>query len=115
MRWLSALVIGFGALVAAVWSAPAATSPVVAAQPGAGTSAAGAGGLIALACPAGDNRQQLTVVDPNMKVVGVYHIDTATGDIVLKSVRNIHWDLQMVEFNGGSPSPREIRTLLEQR
>ncbi len=107
--------VGVGVLVVAVWSAPAATSPAVSAPPGGGSGAASAGGLIALACPAGDHRQQLTVVDPTMKVVGVYHIDTATGDIVLKSVRNIHWDLQMVEFNGGSPSPREIRTLLEQR
>jgi hypothetical protein len=115
MRWLAATFVGIGLLAVAVWSAPAATAPVGPAVPGSASGAAGAGGLIALACSAGDHRQQLTVVDPNMKVVGVYHIDTATGDIVLKSVRNIHWDLQMVEFNGGSPSPKEIRTLLEQR
>ena len=110
MRWVAASLAGIGVLVVAAWSAPAATSSGTACS-----GAPGAGGLIALACQAGEHRQQLTVVDPNMRVVGVYHIDTATGDIVLKSVRNIHWDLQMVEFNGGSPSPREIRTLLEQR
>ena len=31
------------------------------------------------------------------------------------SVRNIHWDLQMMEFNGVNPLPREIRLQLEQR
>ena len=75
-----------------------------------------AGGLLAThVMPLGDTRQQLTVVDPQMRVVSVYHIDTASGAIVLKSVRNIHWDMQMVEFNGSIPSPREIRALLEQR
>src|SRR5271156_6763162 len=99
MRWLAATFVGIGGLMVAVWSAPAATAPVAVTSTGGGSGAASTGGLIALACPAGDHRQQLTVVDPNMKVVGVYHIDAATGDIVLKSVRNIHWDLQMVEFN----------------
>ena len=47
--------------------------------------------------------------------MAVYHIDTTTGEIVLKSVRNIHYDLKMIEFNGTSPLPREIRSLLEQR
>ena len=63
----------------------------------------------------GDHRQQLMVVDPELRVMSVYHVDGATGEIVLKSVRNIHWDLQMMEFNGTSPTPREIRTQLEQR
>lgn len=114
MRLLSAAcVVGVVAGILA-WTAWAAT-PANLAPPAAGSQAAGSAGLIAMSCPVGDHRQQLTVVDPSMKVVGVYHIDTVSGDIVLKSVRNIHWDLQMVEFNGASPTPREIRTLLEQR
>jgi hypothetical protein len=73
-------------------------------------------GLIAIAATAGDNkRQQLTVIDPDLRVMSVYHVDLSSGEIVLKSVRNIHWDLQMVEFNGTSPLPREIRSLLEQK
>jgi hypothetical protein len=80
-----------------------------------GQPATASTGLIALATSVGDHRQQLTVVDPELRVMGVYHIDGATGEIVLKSVRNIHWDLQMVEFNGTSPTPREIRTQIEQR
>ena len=70
--------------------------------------------LITLAASAGEDRQQLTVVDPKTRVLSVYHINLANGEVTLKSVRNINWDLQMVEFNGVSPLPREIRSLLEQ-
>jgi hypothetical protein len=75
----------------------------------------GGGGLIALAAPAGEQRQQVTVIDPDTRVVGVYHIDLASGEVSLKSVRNIHWDLQMIEFNGTNPLPREVRAILEQQ
>jgi len=47
--------------------------------------------------------------------MSVYHIELATGKIALRSVRNIHWDLQMTEFNSADPLPREIRSLLEPR
>jgi hypothetical protein len=30
-------------------------------------------------------------------------------------VRNIHWDLQMMEFNGTRPLPDEVRSILEQQ
>jgi hypothetical protein len=76
---------------------------------------AGASGLITLTSPAGENRQLLTVIDPRTRAVSVYHVDALTGTLSLKSVRNIHWDLQMVEFNGVSPLPREIRSMLEPR
>jgi hypothetical protein len=39
-------------------------------------------------------------------------VDAKSGEIVLKSVRNNHWDLQMIEFNATSPLPREIRSQL---
>ena len=58
----------------------------------------GGGGLIALATSAGEHRQQVTVIDPETRVLGVYHIDCPPAKIVLKSVRNIHWDLQMDEL-----------------
>jgi hypothetical protein len=70
------------------------------------------GDLIAISFDVGGGRQQLTLVDPRTRMVGVYHIDPATGELTLKSVRNVHWDLQMDEFNGTNPSPREIRSLL---
>jgi hypothetical protein len=74
----------------------------------------GGAGLITSTVPAGEDRQLLTIIDPAAKVVGVYHLDLTTGEITLKSVRNITWDLQMLEFNGTIPSPREIRSQLEQ-
>ncbi|MEQ8790284.1 MAG: hypothetical protein RIC55_28570 [Pirellulaceae bacterium] len=73
------------------------------------------GELIALSHDLGEGRQQVTVIDPKMRVMAVYHVDPTSGEITLKSVRNIHWDLQMEEFNGVNPSPRDIRALLEQR
>ena len=71
--------------------------------------------LIALSCETAEGRQQITLVDPKARVMSVYHIDRSTGEITLKSVRNVHWDLLMEEFNGTSPSPRDIRALLDQR
>jgi hypothetical protein len=72
--------------------------------------------LITVAAMVGDKGQvqQLTVIDPRMRVMSVYHLD-ASGGITLRSVRNITWDLQLREFNGVAPLPQEIRALLEQR
>lgn len=83
-------------------------------QRGATAPAAG-GGLITLTTAAGEHREQLTVIDPETRTLAVYHIDTASGEVVLKSVRNIHYDLRMMEFNGTSPLPGEIRAIVEQR
>lgn len=71
--------------------------------------------LVALSFDLGEGRQQVTVVDPKTRVLAVYHIDRATGALTLRSVRQAHWDLQMDEFNSGSPTPREIRALAERR
>lgn len=71
--------------------------------------------LIVVPAPVGEKAQLLTVIDPRGQVMSVYEIELATGKIALKSVRAIRWDLQMTEFNGESPLPREIRALLEQR
>jgi hypothetical protein len=71
--------------------------------------------LIALSFDSGEGRQQLTVVDPRSRVVAVYHIDRATGALTLKSVRNVHWDLQIEDYNSASPTPREIRLLTDTR
>ncbi len=73
------------------------------------------GELIALPFEGADGRQQVTVIDPRTRVMAVYHIDRGTGSLTLRSVRHVQWDLQMEEYNSGSPTPREIRTLLESR
>ncbi len=70
--------------------------------------------LVVVSTTIGDRIQQVTVIDPKQRVMSVYHVD-ATGKIALRSVRNIHWDLQVTEFNGENPLPREIQALLESK
>lgn len=55
----------------------------------------------------------VTVVDPKQRVMAVYHVDRASGEISPKSVRNLTWDLQMIEFNSGNPLPQDIRNGLK--
>jgi hypothetical protein len=71
------------------------------------------GELITFTSQAPENRQQLTVIDPRTRAMAIYHIDSTTGVVSLKSVRNIQYDLMMSEFNGVSPLPREIRSMVE--
>jgi hypothetical protein len=71
--------------------------------------------LIALTTPIDAGRQQLTVIDQRNRVLSIYHLELATGAVTLKSVRNLSWDLQMDEFNGIKPLPREIRGMLQAR
>jgi len=77
--------------------------------------AASAGELIALTTPGDDKASLLTVIDVRRQVVSVYGIERATGKISLLSVRRIQWDLEMNEFNGEHPLPREIRALMQPR
>jgi hypothetical protein len=72
------------------------------------------GELLALSMDV-EGRQQVTVVDPRRQVLAVYHIDRNTGAISLRSVRNVQWDLVMEDFNSGAPTPREIRSIADQR
>jgi hypothetical protein len=73
------------------------------------------GELIVVPAPAGERGQLLTVIDQRGRAMSVYFVEAATGKISLRSVRNIQYDLQMTDFNGESPLPREIRLQLEQR
>jgi len=52
----------------------------------------------------------VTVIDPRQRVMAVYHVDRASGEITPKSVRNFTWDLQMIEYNSGKPLPQDIRS-----
>ena len=62
-----------------------------------------------------DGRQQLTVIDPQRQTMGVYHIEASSGKIELKSVRNFAWDLRLTQFNGASPEPQDVRSMVEPR
>lgn len=68
--------------------------------------------LIALSSDTAEGHQQVTVIDPKLRVMSVYHVQNETGVISLKSVRSIDADLKMEEFNTESPFPREIRAIL---
>lgn len=102
------------ALVLAFWGLFPERSQVFAERPVSIPSQEG-GGLITLTNPASEGRQQLTVIDQQRMVISVYHLNLTTGEIELKAVRKIEWDLQMVEFNGVSPLPRDIRSMLDQQ
>jgi hypothetical protein len=75
--------------------------------------AAQAAELITHVTAADAQPQLVTVIDPRQRVMAVYQVDRTTGQIALKSVRNITWDMQMVEFNSGDPLPQDIRSGLQ--
>jgi hypothetical protein len=101
-----------GALIVAFAGICFHDTPVFAQRPGGVDSSSE---LITLTTPIDGAHQQLTVIDPRMQVMSVYHLELTTGLITLKSVRNIRWDLQIVEFNGTNPLPSEIRSRLDSR
>ena len=79
-------------------------------------TATGGGELIAVPSSSGDNKGQfVTVIDPRQQAICVYAIEQPSGKISLRSARNIHWDLQLSDFNSDNPLPKEIRLQLEQR
>jgi hypothetical protein len=71
--------------------------------------------LLALSQDGGDGRQQITIVDPRQRVMAVYHVERGSGALQLKSVRNLSWDLQIEDYNSGTPAPRDIRALRDQQ
>jgi hypothetical protein len=109
----------FGALLAA--------GLVIAATAGRGSTAPAFGGTAdeAIVSPLQDtglftqvtaeNGQPLTVtvIDPRQRAMAIYHVDRSTGEITLRSVRNLTWDLQMVQYNSGNPLPQDIRSGLQ--
>jgi hypothetical protein len=65
------------------------------------------------AVPIDERQQLLLVVDPNLRNAAVYHVDGPTGSLVLKSTRNITWDLMVGDFNAQEPKPAALRRMLE--
>ncbi len=115
-RAVLGLLLLVGLVIAVVSAAePRGEGPVQRAVPLAAAPAPVSGSeLIVVPGASGEKGQMLTVVDPRQRVVCVYQID-AVGWITLKSVRNIQWDLQILELNNEKPLPQELRALLEPR
>ncbi len=73
------------------------------------------GDLIALSVTVDNRFQQVTVIDPKLRAMSVYHIELATGKIEFLSERNIHYDLQMESYDNKGVLPEEILSMLESR
>lgn len=52
--------------------------------------------------------------DPVRQVFAVYHVDSASGQIMLKSVRNVSADLRLDQFNSSNPAPKDIQSMLDE-
>lgn len=105
--------IGVGVVLAAAgtgWSASAQQS-----TPAGGFAGVGARELVTNFYAPANGPTSLTIVDPQTRVLAVYHIARETGEIELKSVRNINGDLMLVDHNTGSPSPADIRKMIDQQ
>jgi len=79
--------------------------------PGSSTLCFPSSEVIALSSDVDAGHQQVVVIETKNRTMSVYHIKRETGEIALKSVRNFRWDMQLEEFNGTKPLPREIRAL----
>jgi hypothetical protein len=106
--------IGAGLVLVAAGISPGGNDEVFS-RTGAVSHVQANGELIAVSTVVGDKYQQLTVIDPRQQVLSVYHVQLGTGAVQLRCVRNLHWDLRMTEFNGESPLPREVQSLVEPR
>lgn len=72
------------------------------------------GSLWIHATPLDERQQLLLVVDPHLRNAAIYHVDGPTGALVLKSTRNITWDLMVGDFNAQEPKPAALRRMLDQ-
>lgn len=100
-------------LVIAVTAGPGSSEPAYS-PPVNYPSDTHSGELITHVTTADGQPQMVTVIDPRQRVMAIYHVDRASGEITPKSVRNFTWDLQMIEFNSGNPLPQDIRSGLQQ-
>ena len=53
--------------------------------------------------------QLLTVVDMELKRIAAYHMDMLTGDLKLLTVRDIHEDLMVNQYNALPPLPSALK------
>jgi hypothetical protein len=74
-------------------------------------AAAGNGELLMTTSLLSDGRQQVVITDTKAKTMAIYEVEPTTGKVLLRSVREIKWDLQMQQFNATSPTPGEIRSM----
>lgn len=69
--------------------------------------------LVVYQGPGADGWQHILVVEPTTRVMASYQLHPTTGQISLKSVRKLAFDLQMDDFNGAEPSSQDVRQMIE--
>ena len=111
-KTLTCLALG-AVLATALWRLPATAQTQYGLD--SATAALGRGELITHFDDAEGRPTTLTVIDPHARVVAVYHLQRDNGQIQLKSVRNIRWDLAMDSHNSNDPLPAEIRKMVERQ
>lgn len=105
---------GVGLALAAVGATPDGRE-TLALRPGPHGAVRPSGELVALSVTVDNKFQQVTVIDPKLRAMSVYHIEMATGQIEFLSQRNIHYDLQMLSHNIKGVLPEEILSMLDSR
>lgn len=104
------LVVALGlALLTSAWQSERETALAAQFSPTAST------GLITHVQDVDGKVMRVIVIDPGMRVMGVYDVKRDTGEIQPRSIRNLNADLQMLEFNSGAPSPADIQKTLERK
>ena len=68
--------------------------------------------LIVSTVPIDSGRQMLLVINTETNILAVYHIETGSGEISLRSTRAIGYDLQLEDFNAKDPKPAAIKKML---
>ena len=61
----------------------------------------------------GGGPSRVIVIDPQLKRMAVYHVPVDSGEIQLKSVRNLTVDLQAQEINSPGFSPIDQEKMLQ--
>lgn len=116
-----------GVLLIAALTVAARLTPEAAAEPPAATSGWSLDGPSAPPPRAAGPQNRLTwqilenpngphtalILDPVRQVFAVYHVDPGSGEIKLKSVRNLSHDLRLPHHNSNSPTPKDIQLMLE--
>ena len=68
--------------------------------------------LIVSTVPIDSGRQMLLVINTETNILAVYHIETLSGEVSLRSTRALAYDLQLEDFNAEDPKPAAIKKML---
>ena len=101
--WVAVVLATLG-IYAWSWRAEAQTLP---GNPTASSAAADVG-LVTHVHESEGRPTRVIVISPLERVMAVYHIERESGEIKPKSIRDLSWDLEMVEFNSDDPSPNDL-------